>query len=242
MAVETKTVKLSEIKPNPDNPRVIKDDDFKALVKSLKELPEMTEAREVVVNKDMVILGGNMRYRAMQEAGWKECVVKIVDWAKDKQREFIIKDNINRGDWDYDLLANEWDIEELEAEGLRLPTIKNTELLSGLEYESAYYEPEQKPSIKLEDCIDLDIYNKKLEVISKAKLPQEQKEVLRLLAQRFIKIDFENVANYYYFNASEEEQTILERLRVVLTDNGANGFIEDDLIRIMSLTEQDDKW
>lgn len=121
MAVEIKTVKLTDIKPNPDNPRVIKDDDFKALVKSLKELPEMTEAREIVVNTDMVILGGNMRYRAMQQAGWDECVVKIVDWPIEKQREFIIKDNVSRGEWDYDLLANDWDTDELEHWGLDTP-------------------------------------------------------------------------------------------------------------------------
>ena len=121
MAVEIKTVKLTDIKANADNPRVIKDDDFKALVKSLKELPEMTEAREIVVNTDMVILGGNMRYRAMQQAGWNECVVKIVDWPIEKQREFIIKDNVSRGEWDYDLLANDWDTDELEHWGLDTP-------------------------------------------------------------------------------------------------------------------------
>lgn len=119
--VEIKTVKLKEIKPNQDNPRVIKDDDFKALVKSLQDIPEMAEAREIVVNKDMVILGGNMRFRAMQHAGWTECVVKIVDWPEEKQREFIIKDNVSRGEWDYDLLANGWDADELEQWGLDTP-------------------------------------------------------------------------------------------------------------------------
>lgn len=114
-------LKISEVKPNPDNPRVIKDDAFKKLVKSLKEFPEMAEVREVVVNKDHTILGGNMRFRAMQEAGWKEVPVKIVDWPEDKQREFIVKDNVSGGEWDWDILANEWDAEMLDKWGLDTP-------------------------------------------------------------------------------------------------------------------------
>lgn len=113
---------INKIKPNPNNPRTIKDDNFKKLVQSLKDFPEMAEVREVVVNKDHVILGGNMRFKAMQEAGWTEIPVKIVDWSEEKQREFIIKDNVSGGDWDWDLIANEWDIEELNDWGLDLPS------------------------------------------------------------------------------------------------------------------------
>jgi len=112
---------LTKIKPNPNNPRLIKDDKFKKLVQSLKDFPEMAEIREVVVNKDHMILGGNMRYKAMQEAGWKEIPVKVVDLPLDKQREFIIKDNISGGEWDWDILANEWDTEQLDAWGMDLP-------------------------------------------------------------------------------------------------------------------------
>ncbi len=118
--IERKLVNLTEIKPNDNNPRYINDDDFKALVKSLKELPEMANVREIVVNKEMVILGGNMRYRAMLEAGWQECNIVIVDWTENKQREFIIKDNVSRGDWNYDQLANEWDIDLLKDWGVYL--------------------------------------------------------------------------------------------------------------------------
>lgn len=114
-------LKLSEIKPNPDNPRIIKDDKFKKLVQSLKDFPEMAEVREIVVNKDYVILGGNMRYKAMQEAGWTEAFVKVVDWTLEKQREFIIKDNVSGGEWDWDVLANEWDTELLDDWGLDVP-------------------------------------------------------------------------------------------------------------------------
>jgi len=116
-------MKLSDIKPNPNNPRIIKDDKFAKLVQSIKEFPEMLEAREIVVNKDMVILGGNMRYKAALEAGLKEAPVKIVDWSEDKQRQFVIKDNISGGEWDWDLLANEWDKIDLDNWGIELPQI-----------------------------------------------------------------------------------------------------------------------
>ena len=101
---DNKSVKkpISQIKPNPNNPRIIKDDKFKKLVDSLKDFPEMAEVRPVVVNKDMVILGGNMRFKAAKEAGWKEIPVTIVDWSEEKQRQFIIKDNVSGGEWDWD--------------------------------------------------------------------------------------------------------------------------------------------
>ena len=109
MTIANKVIKLSDIKSNPDNPRLIKDEAYKKLVQSIKNFPEMREAREIVVNKDMVILGGNMRFRAMQEAGVKEAPVKIVDWSEEKQKEFIIKDNVESGEWDWDKIANEWE-------------------------------------------------------------------------------------------------------------------------------------
>lgn len=118
-------LKISEIKPNPDNPRIIKDDKFKKLVKSLVDFPEMAEVREVVVNKDHVILGGNMRFKAMKEAGWTEIPVRVVDWSEEQQREFIIKDNVSGGEWDWDSLANEWDIDELDKWGLEILSFEN---------------------------------------------------------------------------------------------------------------------
>jgi len=112
---------LSKIKPNPKNPRIIKDDKFAKLVKSLKDFPEMATVRPIVCNTDMVILGGNMRYKAMKEAGWKEAPVEVVEWPQDKQDEFVIKDNVSGGEWDWEQLANEWDADKLDAWGLDLP-------------------------------------------------------------------------------------------------------------------------
>lgn len=113
--------KISEVKLNPNNPRLIKDDKFKKLVQSIKDFPEMLSIRPIVVNMDMIILGGNMRFRACKEAGIKEIPVIVTDLPEDKQREFLIKDNTSGGEWDWDMLANEWDTDELEAWGLDLP-------------------------------------------------------------------------------------------------------------------------
>jgi hypothetical protein len=113
-----KRVPIGTIKNNPNNPRVIKDDKFKKLVQSIKDLPEMAEVRPVVVNTDMVVLGGNMRLKAMREAGWKDVPIQVVDWDEEKQRQFIIKDNVSGGEWDWEMLANQWDELELQEWGL----------------------------------------------------------------------------------------------------------------------------
>lgn len=120
MSDTKKLLKVSAIKINPDNPRIIKDEKYKQLLQSLKDFPEMAEVREVVVNKEHMILGGNMRFRAMKEAGWTEIPVRVVDWPADKQREFIAKDNANFGDWDYDVLSNQYELEELSVWGIDL--------------------------------------------------------------------------------------------------------------------------
>lgn len=116
-----KTVKISEVKVNPNNPRLIKDDKFKKLVQSVKDFPEMLNIRPIVVNKDMIILGGNMRFKACKEAGLKEVPIIITELTDDQQREFLIKDNVSGGEWDWDILANEWNADDLKDWGLDLP-------------------------------------------------------------------------------------------------------------------------
>ena len=112
-------VKISKIKPNENNPRLIKDDKFKKLVKSIKTFPEMLESRPIVVNDDMVVLGGNMRLKACKEAGLKEVpIIKAENLTEEQQKEFIIKDNVGFGEWEWDILANEWDADLLEEWGL----------------------------------------------------------------------------------------------------------------------------
>ena len=128
--MKTETIKISEVKSNPNNPRVIKDDNFRKLVNSIKEFPKMLKIRPIVVNDDMIVLGGNMRLKACKEAGLKEVpIIRAGELTEDEQRQFIIKDNVSGGEWDWDMLTSEWDTEKLEEWGLtlELPDLDNIE-------------------------------------------------------------------------------------------------------------------
>jgi len=117
-----KTVKISEPKPNEHNPRYINKANFKKLVNSLKEFPKMLEVRPLVVDENMVVLGGNMRLKALTEAGFKEVLVhQVLDWTDDEKNQFIIKDNSSFGSWDWEILANEWNTQKLVDWGIDLP-------------------------------------------------------------------------------------------------------------------------
>jgi len=119
-------VKISEVKPNPKNPRIIKDGKFQKLVKSIQEFPDMLNKRPIIVFTDVdgkyCVLGGNMRLKALNELKFKEIPVIIADeWTEEQKNEFLIKDNVGFGEWDWDSLANEWDAEKLDDWGLDLP-------------------------------------------------------------------------------------------------------------------------
>jgi hypothetical protein len=119
-------VKIGSIKTNPTNPRVIKDDKFKKLVQSVKDFPQMLNIRPIVVNDEMIVLGGNMRLKACIEAGLKEVsIIKASDLTPEQQNEFIIKDNVGFGEWNWDDLANDWDETQLVEWGLDLPVFFN---------------------------------------------------------------------------------------------------------------------
>lgn len=127
--MQVKTVKISEVKLNPNNPRLIKDDKFAKLVQSIKDLPQMLSIRPIVVNTDMIVLGGNMRLKACKEAGLKEVPIIVADdLNEDQQREFLIKDNVSGGEWDWSMIANDWDSEQLEQWGLDVPVEFQAEL------------------------------------------------------------------------------------------------------------------
>ena len=114
-------VKISQVKTNPKNPRIIKDHKFKKLVQSIKDFPEMLEKRPIVVDENMIVLGGNMRLKACLEAGLKEVWIDVANWTEEQKQEFIIKDNVGFGEWDWELLANEWEPDLLDKWGLDLP-------------------------------------------------------------------------------------------------------------------------
>jgi hypothetical protein len=121
-----KLVSIKQVKPNPKNPRVIKDGKFQKLVKSIQEFPDMLNKRPLIVFTDVddkyVVLGGNMRLKALNELNYKEVPVIIADeWTEEQKAEFLIKDNVGFGEWDWDSLANEWDVEKLDDWGLNIP-------------------------------------------------------------------------------------------------------------------------
>jgi len=119
---EAKIIEIGLIKENPSNPRTITDDKLNKLVASLKQFPQMLHARPIVVNKDMITLGGNMRLKAAKLAGLKEVPVFFAEtWTADEEREFIIKDNVGFGEWDWEMIAMDWDSEKIAEWGLDVP-------------------------------------------------------------------------------------------------------------------------
>lgn len=121
--IEEVNIKL--IIPNPSNPRFIKDTKFAKLVKSIKDFPEMLALRPIVVDEYMIVLGGNMRLKACIEAGLKRVpIIKASMLTADQQKEFIIKDNVGYGEWDWDILANQWDEHLLNDWGLEVPVFE----------------------------------------------------------------------------------------------------------------------
>ena len=142
MQTEIKTAKISEIKLNPDNPRTISNKDMELLIKSLKEFPEMLHLREIVVDENMMVLGGNMRLLALQKMGVSDCQIRVVNGLTPEQkREFIIKDNSNFGRYDFDSLANEWSDLPLVDWGVDLP-------------EHFFETPDEKSDFTSEDVLE----------------------------------------------------------------------------------------
>jgi len=114
-----KQVDISEVKQNAVNPRIIKDAKFKKLVDSVKSFPDMLEKRPIVVDESMTVLGGNMRLKACKEAGLKKVWIDVAEgWTDKQKKEFIIKDNVGFGEWDWDILANDWEEQEISDWGL----------------------------------------------------------------------------------------------------------------------------
>ena len=152
--MKTETIKLYKIKSNPNNPRLIKVDKFHKLVKSIKEFPEMLKIRLIVVNDDLIVLGGNMRLKACKDAGLKEVsIIKASELTAEQQREFIVKDNVGFGEWDWNMIANEWDAEQLDDWGLDLPVDFN--VVEEAE-EDDYTEPDNlKVDVVLGDLIEI---------------------------------------------------------------------------------------
>jgi hypothetical protein len=126
----TELVAITSIKMNPNNPRIIRDEKFAKLVQSIKGFPQMLNIRPIVVNDDMIVLGGNMRLKACKEAGLKQVpIIKASELTEEQEREFIIKDNLGFGDWDWQMIAADWNAEQLEEWGVDgIPTLNEIDL------------------------------------------------------------------------------------------------------------------
>lgn len=148
-------MKLSKIKPNPNNPRVIRDERFKKLVQSIKDFPKMMEMRPMIIDEDNVILGGNMRYMALQFLGYKEIsdnwVMKFDDLTEEQKDEFIIKDNNQFGDYDWELIQDDWLDKPLESWGVDFPGFEYSEDEMEINLPTGSKEPFQQMTFTLSD-------------------------------------------------------------------------------------------
>ena len=207
--------KVNDIKLNPNNPRIIKDDKFKKLVKSIQEFPEMLDIRPIVVNSDMVILGGNMRFKACKEAGLKEIPIIIADnLTEEQQREFLIKDNTSGGEWDFEMLANDWDIEQLENWGLDMPKTKEVNEADLFDIEIPFYTPSEiKPNVL--ELANIEKTKKLINKIEKLNIPNELKEILIIRASFFTDFNFQKIADFYY-KESEDVKDVFKDLGLVI--------------------------
>lgn len=146
---------ITQIKPNPNNPRIIKDNKFKQLVKSIQDFPQMLELRPIVIDENNIVLGGNMRLKACQEAGLTEVpVVQAKDLTEEQKKEFIVKDNVGYGEWDWDDLANNWDVEQLTEWGLDIPNFE-PEVLEAQEDDFSVPEGGVETDIVLGDLFEI---------------------------------------------------------------------------------------
>ena len=215
-------LEINKLKPNQANPRIIKDKKFKKLIKSIKEFPEMLNLRPIVVDEDMTILGGNMRYKACIDAGLKEVPVTIAKGLTDAQKqEFIVKDNVGFGEWEWDMLANEWDSVQLAEWGLDVwenqdDVIEEEEETYTRKIVAPTYEPKNKKP-ELEDLFNTDKADELIHKIKQAKLSEEETLFLSHCALRHTVYDYSKIADFYA-HSSKEIQKLMEDSALVIID------------------------
>ena len=164
-------IKITKINQNANNPRIIKDNKFKKLVKSIQEFPEMLRIRPIVVDENNVVLGGNMRLRACKEAGLQEVwVEKIENFTEEQKDEFIVKDNVGFGDWDWDILANKWDNVKLGEWGMDVwQPEKDFDLNNFFEEDTSEPKDEKKKIVLEYSDEDFEIITKKFNSLDGSK-------------------------------------------------------------------------
>lgn len=236
--------RLSDLVVNPDNPRKSTKEGIKALAESIKNNPDFFEARPILLSDrtgKLMIIGGERRSEAAKVLGLVEVpTILLQGLTEEREKEIMIRDNTHSGVWDEEKLR-EWNDSELKGWGVELKPLKETAKLSELKYDPMYFVPEDKTIFSLESCLNFDKFNAKMAALEEYDLTKKEKELLKNFVYRFIRIDFQRVAEYYAFHASEEMQKAMERLRLVLVDDGSlGGFIEDDLLRINEELKDDD--
>jgi hypothetical protein len=215
-------VKLYKIKGNPLNPRVIKTDKFKKLVKSIQEFPEMLKLRPIVVDEDMMVLGGNMRLRASKDAGIKEVWIEIAEgFTEEQKKEFIVKDNVGFGEWEWDMLANEWDSVQLADWGLDVWQNEDDAIA---EEDDTYtrkivaptYDPKNEKPV-IDDLFNTQKADELIHKIKQADLSEEELMFLSHCALRHTVYDYSKIADFYA-HSSKEIQELMEDSALVIID------------------------
>ena len=216
-------------------------------------LQKFGAGRSVLIDKNNRLVAGNKTQETAKEEGIKDVIIvetdgktlvavkrTDVDIDTPEGREMALADNVTAEqniDLEYTKMKDELSKEVLKAWDIKAPVKTETEMLSKMEYNSCYYEPKEKPDLRLEDCVDLTKFDAKIEALKEYDLTDEERETLKWFAYRFIRIDFESVANYYAFNAREEMKKAIERLRLVLVDNGWGGYIQDGMLKVVNAEE-----
>ena len=226
--MQVEKVKINEVKTNPKNPRLIKDDKFRKLVKSIEEFPQMLELRPIVVDENNIVLGGNMRLKACKEAGLKEVFIVRAEGLTELQKdEFIVKDNVGFGEWDWDILANEWDVEKIQDWGLTLPIDLSVDTSDDLtnEVDNNYSRKIEAPTYnvtgekpEITELYNVDKYEKLLNDIEyKHDIPEDIKKFLIVAASRHIVFNYANIAEFYA-HANKDIQELMEDSALVIID------------------------
>ena len=215
-------IQISKVKGNPSNPRIIKNDKFKKLVKSIQDFPEMLEKRPIVVDEDMMVLGGNMRLKASKDAGLKEVWIDIAEgWTKEQKDEFVVKDNVNFGEWEWDILANEWDSVQLADWGLDVWENQDDVIL---EDDDTYtrkivaptYEPKNEKPV-IDDLFNTHKADELIHNIKQADVTEEELMFLSHCALRHTVYDYSKIADFYA-HSSKKIQELMEDSALVIID------------------------
>tara|TARA_R110002167_G_scaffold69576_5_gene196016 strand:+ start:1902 stop:2627 length:726 start_codon:yes stop_codon:yes gene_type:complete len=213
-----KKVETSLILSNPNNPRLIKNKKFIKLVNSIKDFPEMLEKRPIVVDESMMVLGGNMRLKACREAGLKDVWIDVAEgWTDKQKKEFIVKDNVSFGEWDWDILANDWEQQEVDDWGLDVwqEEVEEDNIYTRKIIAPTYEPKNKKPNI--EEVLNKEKTNQLIDKIKLSNLDDEEKNFLIECAFRHTVFDYSKIADYYA-HSNKEVQQLMEESALVIID------------------------